>query len=208
MCDYHSLVATLHRFAEESRQRPLTLGEALDSLDEAAYALIAIILVLPFLQPVPLGPLTVLGGLAFVTLGWQALRGHESPVLPAKLREVSLNPATWGLIIKACLTLIGFCRKFTRPRHQGLISGRKGQKMAGTILLSAGLLMAIPFGILPFNNMLPGLAILFYGIAELEDDGLMIFVAWFWLIVTVIYFTAFFVALWYFGNEAIKHFHW
>ena len=80
--------------------------------------------------------------------------------------------------------------------------------MAGTILLSAGLLMAIHFGILPFNNMLPGLAILFYGIAELEDDGLMIFVAWFWLIVTVIYFTAFFVALWYFGNEAIKHFHW
>lgn len=208
MCDYHTLVATLHRFAEQSRHRPLTLGEALDSLDEAAYALIAIILVLPFLQPLPLGPITVMGGITFAALGWQLLRGHESPVLPEKLRNVVISAHMWGVLVKVCLNVIGFCRKFTKPRHQWLISGRKGQKIAGFILMSAGLLLAIPFGVLPLNNMLPGLAILFYGIAELEDDGLMIFIAFFWLMLTVIYFIIFFVALWYFGNEALEYFRW
>ena len=206
MCDYDALVGTLHRFAEQSRERPLNLGEALDSLDEAAYAFIAIILALPFLQPVPLGPLTVIGGLAFATLGWQLLRGHESPMLPHKIRSVEFSEKTWRVLVAVCLKILGFCRKFTKPRHISLVSGRRGQKIGGFVLLAGGVLMAIPFGVLPFNNVLPALAILFYGIGELEEDGWMVYIAFFWLAVTVIYFTAFFVALWFFGREALAFF--
>lgn len=206
MCDYDALVGTLHRFAEQSRERPLTLGEALDSLDEAAYAFIAIILALPFLQPVPLGPLTVIGGLAFATLGWQLLRGHESPMLPQKIRSVEFSEKTWRVLVAVCLKILGFCRKFTKPRQTSLVSGRRGQKIGGFVLLAGGALMAIPFGVLPFNNVLPALAILFYGIGELEEDGWMVYIAFFWLAVTVIYFIAFFAALWFFGREALAFF--
>lgn len=206
MCDYDALVKTLHRFAEQSKKRPLTLGEALDSLDEAAYAFIAVILVLPFLQPVPLGPFTVIGGLAFATLGWQLLRGHESPVLPHKVHAVELSEKSWRILVSVCLKILGFCNKFTKPRYTYLVSGRQGQKIGGFVLLAGGALMAIPFGVLPFNNMLPGLAILFYAIGELEEDGLMVFIAFFWLVVTVLYFGAFFFALWYFGQEALAFF--
>lgn len=206
MCDYETLVRTLNRFAEQSKQRPLTLGEALDALDETAYALISIILVLPFLQPLPLGPITVLGGLAFATLGWQLLRGHESPVLPQKIRAVEFSENSWRILVNVCLKLVGFCRKFTRPRYTALVTGKQGQKIGGFILLAGGGLMAIPFGVLPLNNMLPGLAILFYCIGELEEDGLMIFIAFFWLVVTVLYFSAFFFALWFFGQEALALF--
>lgn len=207
MCDYDILVKTLRRFAEKSKQGPLTLGEALDTLDEAAYGFIAIILVLPFLQPVPLGPLTVIGGVTFATLGWQLLRGHESPLLPQKIRAVALSENSWSLLVRVCLKILGFCRKFSKPRYGYLVSGRQGQKIGGFILLAGGALMAIPFGVLPFNNMLPGLAILFYGIGELENDGLMVFIAFFWLIVTVVYFSAFFIALWFFGQEAFAFFN-
>jgi hypothetical protein len=206
MCDYDALVGTLHRFAEQSRERPLTLGEALDSLDEAAYAFIAIILALPFLQPIPLGPLTVIGGLAFATLGWQLLRGHESPMLPQRMRNVEFSEKTWRVLVAVCLKILGFCRKFTKPRHTALVSGRHGQKIGGFVLLAAGALMAIPFGVLPFNNVLPALAILFYGIGELEEDGWMVYIAFFWLAVTVIYFAAFFAAVWFFGREALAFF--
>jgi len=208
LCDYDTLVKTLHRFADQSKERPLTLGEALDSLDEAAYAFIAIILVLPFVQPIPLGPITVLGGLAFATLGWQLMRGHESPMLPQKMQSIEFSEKSWRILVNVCLKILGFCRKFTRPRHIGLVTGRKGQKIGGFILLSGGALMAIPFGVLPFNNVLPALAILFYCIGELEEDGLMVFIAFFWLTVTVIYFSAFFVALWFFGQEALAYFKW
>ena len=206
MCDYATLVKTLQQFAEQSKHKPLTLGEALDTLDEAGYAFIAIILVLPFLQPLPLGPITVLGGIAFATLGWQLFRGHESPVLPEKLRAAEFSAPTWQILVNVCLKILGFCRKFTKPRYQSLVNGKRGQKIGGFILLAGGALMAIPFGVLPLNNMLPGLAILFYCIGELEEDGLMIYIAFFWLIFTVIYFCAFFFMLWYFGKEALAMF--
>src|ERR1017187_7370723 len=201
MGDYQTLVANLNRFAEQSKTRPLTLGEALDTLDEAAYAFITIILVLPFMQPIPTGPLSVIGGLAFATLGWQLLRGHEAPVLPKKVRAMAMSENSWRTLVKICLKILGFCRKFTKPRYPTWVGGRKGQQVGGFVLVTGGLLMAIPFGVLPFNNTLPGLAILFYGIGELEQDGLMVLVAFFWLIVTVVYFSVFFFSLWYFGEE-------
>lgn len=207
MCDYATLVKTLHQFADQSKEKPLTLGEALDSLDEAGYAFIAIILVLPFLQPLPLGPITVLGGIAFAALGWQLIGGHESPILPDKLRAVQFSENTWRILVNVCLKILGLCRKFTKTRYISLVNGKRGQKVGGFILLAGGGLMAIPFGVLPFNNMLPGLAILFFCIGELEEDGLMYFIAFFWLIVTVIYFTTFFVLLWFLGREALTYFH-
>lgn len=206
MSDYQTLVHTLHRFAEESKIRPLTFGEAMDSLDEAAYGFIAVIVVLPFLQPLPLGPLTVAGGITFAALGWQQLKGHDSPVLPQALRNIEMSEKSWRILVNVCLKILGFCRKFTKPRMTHLIAGSKGQKIGGFVLFSAGALMAIPFGVLPLNNALPGLAVLFYGIAELENDGLMVVIAMFWLVVTTLYFSAFFLALWFFGNEALAHF--
>ncbi len=206
MCDYATLVKTLQQFAEQAKHKPLTLGEALDTLDEAGYAFIAIILVLPFLQPLPLGPITVLGGVAFATLGWQLFHGHESPVLPEKLRAIEFSAHTWQILTNVCLKILGFCRKFTKPRHLALVNGKRGQKIGGFILLAGGALMAIPFGVLPLNNLLPGLAILFYCIGELEEDGLMFYISFFWLVFTVIYFIAFFFMLWYFGKEALTMF--
>lgn len=206
MYNYDTLVHTLNQFAEQSKTAPLSLGKALDSLNEAGYALIAMILVLPFLQPLPLGPITVLGGVAFATLGWQLMRGHESPVLPQKVRNIEFSENTWRILVNVCLKVLGFCKKFTKPRYSRLVTGMQGQKVGGFILLSGGALMAIPFGVLPLNNLLPGLAILFYCIGELEEDGLMFFIAFFWLIVTVVYFSVFFFALWFFGQEALNFF--
>jgi len=208
MCNNHTLVNTLQRFADQAKGGHLTLGEALDSLDKAGYAFIAFILALPFMQPIPTGPLSVVGGLAFAALGWQLLRGHESPLLPEKVRAVALSENSWRILTGICLKILGVCRKFTKPRQTWLVSGRQGQKIGGGILLAGGLLMAIPFGVLPFNNTLPGLAILFYAIGELEEDGVMVYISFFWLAATVVYFSAFFFALWHFGSEALNYFRW
>ena len=44
--NYDQIVATLNHVAEQAKSRPLSLGEALASLDHAAFALIAMILAL------------------------------------------------------------------------------------------------------------------------------------------------------------------
>jgi hypothetical protein len=207
MTNYDDLITMLENFATQSKTKPLTLGEALDTLDQSGYALIALIMVLPFVQPVPLGPITVAGGLAFVALGWQMWRGYDSPVLPKEIRNVAMSEKAWGILVKVCLKIVRLCHMFTKPRYTELVTNRRGQKIGGFILMTAGALMAIPFVIpLPFNNMLPGFAILFFCIGELEDDGLMVFVSFGWLIVTVIYFTLFFVGLYYLGNGVLDYF--
>lgn len=203
--NYDQIVATLNRFAEQAKTRPLSLGEALDSLDHAAFALIAMILALPYLQPVPMGPLTVLGGITYAVMGWQLLRGHESPALPQKMRAVEMSEKTWRILVNVCLKVVGFVRKFTRPRLTWLTAGERGQRIGGLILLAAGLLMAVPFGVLPFNNTLPGLAVLFYAFGQFEQDGLMVLISFLWLIFTALYFGYFFYLAWYFGSEAIHH---
>ena len=203
--NYDQIVATLNRFADLAKARPLTLGEALDSLDHAAFALIAMILALPYLQPVPMGPLTVLGGLTYAVMGWQLLRGHESPALPKRMRDVEMSERTWHTLTRVCLKVVGLVKKFTRSRLTGFTQGVRGQKIGGAILLSAGLLMAIPFGVLPFNNTLPALAVLFYAFGQFEQDGFMVLIAFFWLLVTTVYFGYFFYLAWYFGAEAMQH---
>lgn len=205
MNDYERLVANLSRFEQEAKVRPLTLGEALDSLEGTAYALIALILVIPFVQPLPLGPITVLGGVTFAALGWQMWRGHTSPILPAKIRNVEMSEKSWRTLGNACLKIVNFCHKFTKPRMLHLVEGRQGQKIGGMIFMVSGLLMAIPFGVLPLNNTLPGLAILFVCLGDMESDGLMTVVAIGWIIVTVLYFSAFFIGLYFLGNEVFEY---
>jgi len=206
MCNSDHVVKTLDQFVEQSQTAPLSLGEAFDALNQSSYALIAFILVLPFLQPLPLGPFTVLGGVAFTALGWQLFKGHASPVLPQKISQITFSNNTWRKLNSVCKKVLSICKKFTKPRYQSMVNGRQGEKVGGFILLASGALMVIPFGVLPFNNLLPGLAILFYAIGELEDDGVMWFIAFFLLIVTVLYFSAFFFALYFFGQETLNFF--
>jgi Uncharacterized ABC-type transport system, permease components len=203
MSDYAALVATLHRCAERVKVARLTLGEVLDSLEEASFCFISIILTLPFLQPISLGPLATVGGLTFAALGWQLFRGHRSPVLPQKIRNTEMSSRAWEVMIALCLKIIGWCRRISRPRYTSWVTGGKGRQIAGVILISAGLLMAIPFFGIPFNNALPALAILFVCIGELEQDGVMVFIALGWLVITVVYFVLILLAIWLLGEQAI-----
>ena len=49
---------------------------------------------------------------------------------------------------------------------------------------AAGLLLALP---VPFDNLIPAIAILFFCLALLEGDGMMAILGWFFTVVTVIW---------------------
>ena len=55
------------------------------------------------------------------------------------------------------------------------------------IIMGAGLLMA-PFGLIPFSNTLPALAILLFSIGLLQRDGVCILLGYFVNIATIAYF--------------------
>lgn len=198
------LITSLQACVARAAGDNLTLGEVLDSVQEASYAFICIVLCLPFLQPVSLGPLAVAGGLTFALLGWQCLTGHHTPLLPERVRRTVMKQRNWELLLQTCIRLLGWCSRFTSSRYPDWVAGERGHRILGGILLAGGVLMAVPFFGLPFNNALPALAIFFVCIAQLEQDGLMVFVALGWLGLTVIYFIVVLTTVFLLGQEALR----
>jgi hypothetical protein len=84
-----------------------------------------------------------------------------------------------------------------------------GRKIGGFIFISVGILIAIPLGgVVPFKNLFPSLAILFYCTAEIEQDGLMVIFSLICLVLTVIFYSLLIYFVWVFGETAIRHFFW
>jgi hypothetical protein len=85
MRDYKNLNPILESIAEQARMKPVSIREVLTKLDHYGFSIIVIILILPFMQPFPVGPISVLGGVIFTLLGLQLLKKYQSPILPYKV---------------------------------------------------------------------------------------------------------------------------
>ena len=187
----------------ENSEQQLSFGEAFRSLDQSSYPILVVLLCVPFIQPISLGPLATVGGLSLAALGWQFSRGRETPWLPSRLERMAVSHATWGKLLKLSNTILAFCRRFTRPRLEWLISEQRGQFVIGSLICLAGLLMAIPFVGVPLNNTFPALMALCAALAPMEKDGLMVALSLFWLAVTLAYFTLIIGGVWLLGTTAV-----
>jgi hypothetical protein len=176
--------------AAAAAAEPPRIGEVLDGGGGSAFAFTLIVLCLPFLQPISLGPLGTIGGLAMAAIGWQLARGDARPWLPEKLSNAQLDAKQWTQLAAAARKVLGWAGKIVRPRLGHWTEGRRGHRIAGSLVVAAALLLAIPVGGIPLNNLLPALAIISAALALMADDGLMFLLAVFWLLVTVGYFIA------------------
>ena len=209
MSSHRALIETLHGIVKKAERRPVSIKEGLLDLNHFGFSFISFLLVLPFMQPFPVGPISVLGGITFAAFGWQVLKGYSVPHLPQKIDEIVLSKDNWRRITNAAIKLIQWTEKFTKPRLTILINGKLGIQIEAAILIMAGILMAIPFGILPLNNFFPGLAILFCALAQLHKDGFLVLIAFFWILFTIFYFAVFFIGLYLLGLEGMHNFsHW
>lgn len=189
--------------AAAAAAEPPRVGEVLAGGGASAFAVALIVLCLPFLQPISLGPLSTIGGLALATLGWQLARGDARPWLPAALASARLDSAQWAQLAASADRVLGWASHVVRPRLSRWTQGRRGRRTAGMLIIMAGLMLAVPVAGIPFNNTLPAFAIVCAAFALLGEDGLMFFLAVGWLVATVAYFVllfqifvAMFTALW------------
>jgi len=197
------LLRVLEETAAEAQDEPMTMGQVLDRLGDASFALICILVCLPFLQPFNLGPLAALGGANFVGLGWQLARGRRTPWVPERLRAVALSGRAWRRLLGLCRRVVTFCRRFTRQRHTDWTTGPKGHLTCGSLLVIGGVLLALPFPGLPFSNTLPALMLICVCIADLEEDGLFLLPALFFFVVSLVYFAFILYGLFVAGDAAL-----
>lgn len=196
-----SLDAALDDCLAHAAGEGIRLGEMLAELGRASFCFAALLLAVPFVQPFSLGPLTMIGGVTFMVIGWQMGRGKPGPSLPRAASGLLIHGKGWVGVLRFCQRILAFCRRFTRPRCENWVAGEWGERFVGWLILSGGFLLAVPVANLPFNNTLPALMIVFACVGWLERDGLMVIVSLAWGVATLLYFTAVALALIFFGSQ-------
>jgi len=197
--------AALDHCSEQARGDGIPLSDAVFLIGSNSFCFCAFLLAVPFVQPVPLGPLTMICGATFIALGWQMVTGRARPHLPKSAAEIRIQGKFWIAVLGFSRRLLKLCRVFTRERLQSWISGDRGQRLVGWLILTGGALLAIPVANLPLNNFFPALMIIFACLGWLERDGLMVLVSLAWGVVTIIYFALVTLALVFFGKQVA---HW
>lgn len=148
----------------------ITVAEIRDLVGQEGLLFLCALLTLVFMIPVsPPGVSTVFGA-AILMIGVCRLFG-KTLWLPRRIRERRLSSDG----IKAALGrgAVWFHRlaKISRPhRVAGLLSG-PGDLLANLALILGAVLLMAPFGLIPFSNTLPALAILLLSIGILQRDG-------------------------------------
>ncbi|MBE2205620.1 MAG: exopolysaccharide biosynthesis protein [Chthoniobacterales bacterium] len=200
-----SLEDALEKCLAHAAAGGILLGEMMEHLGRSSFCFVALLLAMPFVQPFSLGPLNMIGGFTFMIVGWQMGTGRSKPVLPKSAAKLNIHGKGWVAALRFCKRLLVFCRKFTRARLSGWVSGDKGEKIVGWLIFAGGALLAVPVANLPFNNTLPALMIVFACIGWLEKDGLMVIVSLAWGAATLLYFLAVALAVVFFGAQI---WHW
>jgi len=148
------------------------IADLLDPLGSRAVALAAIMVSLPLLSPLTLGPLTP--ALAFVVFhaSIQLMRGRENLVLPDKLRQRELPRALVRVLRKSMIPLVAIRHWDRTIRNVRIFPKRMAHVVAGTGMFIGGLLLLVPLPFIPFSNTFPALGIVCCGVAYLKRNDL------------------------------------
>lgn len=150
----------------------VTLGSLVRALEGRSHALLILVLVVPFLQPIPLPGISTIFGLAIAAIGMQMALGRP-PWLPARLREQRISRELLGRIGRIGRALFQRFERFIKPRGRFFHAHPGMRRTTGAAILGAGLLLSLPLPI-PVSNFLPALSIALLSLGSLEEDGLVV----------------------------------
>lgn len=197
----HTIDEALTYCEERAAAEGISLQEVIDRLGPSSFVFVALLFGAPFLQPFSLGPLTTLGALSFMAVGFQMFRGHGVPKLPKRAAAMRIHGKGWTTVLRACHWVLRVGRRFTRERMSDWVTGDRGTRIVGVLIFVGGVLLGVPLANIPLNNTFPALMIVCACMGYLERDGLMAVFAIFWGVVSVVYFALVGVVIWFFGAQ-------
>lgn len=179
---------TLRAIESRAEHGPVTLGELRDLCGNQGHGFLAIFLVLPFLQPIPLPGLSSAIGVLLVILGvFVALR--RPPWIPSRFARAELKPDAVLRICSSLEKLLSALEHVVRPRQPWLFSHRWFRLTNGVLWMVHAFLFALPLPI-PFSNAMPALVVLLLALGILEEDLRVIVIAYAAALVTLLFFAS------------------
>jgi hypothetical protein len=183
MSERAALLPTLDRLFAGPRDSVLTLDEFLQGMETRSYAFTIATLDIINCLPTGIPWLSTITGVPMFLLAIQYFLGRPSPSLPAFIGRRGFSRGKLQDFLGRARGRIERLESIVRPRHDWWLSGlaRRAMLIAWLLLI---ILLALP---VPFDNLFPALAILFFCLALLESDGMMAMIAWFFTVITVIW---------------------
>lgn len=174
---------------EETGPAGLTLNRLLARTEGRGIFLVIILLCVPFIVPVSLpGVSTIMGGIILLLSLRLAL--GKSARLPAFLGERRLPPGLQQRAVGGSVKFLRWLEKFIRPRRTVWLATRPAI-LANTLLLAAlALVLSLPLPSPPFffSNSLPAYAIILIAASMMEEDGVLIWIAYAVVLVNIVFF--------------------
>lgn len=157
----------------------LTLDEVVDAFGDRGIGALILVLSLMALIPWPPGGKAVFAA-PIILLAVELAAQRNEVWLPRWLLKASLSRAAYRKTISKVIRPIRFVENLTRPRLSAL-TGPISEILMGIACVLLALMMALP---IPFGDMLPGLALVFFALGIMQKDGVAILIGAFWTAVS------------------------
>ncbi len=174
----------------------LKLDEVVEAFGDRGLGALILVLSLMALFPWPPGGKAVFA-VPIILLAVELAIQRNEVWLPRWALKASLSRAAYRAATSRVIKPIRFVENLTRPRLTAL-TGPISEVVMGIACVLLAIVMALP---VPFGDMLPGLALVFFALGVMQKDGFAVLIGAFWTAVTAGYL----FLIWRTVVEIIQH---
>jgi hypothetical protein len=166
----------------------VTLAQVRDLVGSDGLMLLTAFLTIVFLVPVSVPGVSTVFGAGILLIGISRLFRLEL-WLPKRIEQRLVATERLRVALQRGLVWFRRLERISRPQRIAWAASDGAVRIVNdcALILGAALLMA-PFGLIPFSNTFPAIALLFLAIGSLQRDGLFILIGHVSNLVTIAYF--------------------
>lgn len=184
----------------------VTLNHLLGMAGQDGLMILTALLSLVFLIPVSIPGVSTVFGAAILLIALCRLSAREV-WLPLRLRTRVLATEKLRPVLQRALRWLSYLERVSEPhRLTWLVTGSVANALNNAALVLGALLLMAPFGLIPFSNTFPAVALLFLAIGLVQRDGVCIVLGHLGNLLTILYFGLLFTGGGLALREAIRHF--
>lgn len=179
----------LNKVVQAMPAEGVTLGHLLQLVGPDGLMLLVALLSLVFLIPVSIPGVSTVFGLAILMISVSRLFGRDL-WMPQRFQRRAIPTEKLMPAFKRAFTWLHRLEKISKPRRLEWLAsdGVVGVINSCALILGAVLLM-MPFGLIPFSNTIPALALLCLAIGIVQRDGVCIILGHISNLLTIVYFS-------------------
>jgi len=166
----------------------ITLSELIRSVGNDGLLILVALLTLVFLIPISIPGVSTVFGAAILLISVSRLIGRDLWI-PSKLEHRVIGTRKLRPLLRKALSWLKKLERVSKPnRIQWLVAAGAVAFFNNAALILGAVLLMMPFGLIPFSNTFPAVAILLLAIGLLQRDGVCILLGHISNVVTIIYF--------------------